>query len=152
MEYRGERMSGRYKRRGWHGNSHGHSLAAKGIKLYARKEPESFFYAQKNEKLLSTTKLADLLKKGASYNEVKKAYPDADAEDIRKRGIKVLESREGNNTLSTLDRNGVDMSVTMAQSSSRFRESVKRVLGNKQMASFLPDVKVAALQKNMRGM
>jgi len=144
-------MTGRYKRRGWYGNSQGHALAAKGIKLYSKKEPDSFFYAQKAEQLLSTTKLADLLKKGHTYNELVKKYPEADPEDVRKRGIKVLESREGTNTLSTLDGNGVDMSVSLAKTSSRFKENAMRVLHDKQMASFLPDVKIQALKQNMRG-
>jgi len=145
-------MSSRYKPRGWFGDSHRHSLAAKGIRTYAKKDVNnSFFYAQRMEEEVSTPHLTNMLRSGKRFPDIVAMHPKADKESLRKRSIKILESLEQVNTLSTIDRDGVDETVKMAKQSSKFKKDVLRVLNSPQMVSFLSrdGIKVAELRREL---
>lgn len=142
----------KYKRTGWFGHSHEHALAARGIRTYASKNQvmmEPFFYAQKHEEAVSFKKLMQETGNGASYGDLQHAHPDADKEDIRQRGIKAIEAREGSNVLSLLNKNGVDASVSMANSNANMKQRMLQVLDNHQKSSFLQSVKVEMLKKRL---
>ena len=136
---------------GWYGNSVGHALAARGMKLYARKQTmtDPIFYAQKREESVPMAHILDMVRSGESFDNIKRMHPDADQEDLRKRSIKAIEMSEGNGTLSMLDSNGVDMSVNMAENSPRLKESMRETLADPQKASFLHSVKVDALKRRL---
>jgi hypothetical protein len=141
----------RYKRGGWYGNSVGHSLAARGIRLYARKDKDAFFYAQKKEENIPMTEVSAMVRQNMTFAEMRENRPDVDSEVLRLRAIKVLDNQNGNNTLSFVNSSGVDESVRMAQSSRRFNDNLVSVLSDKQMSSFLPDIKIKALKMSLRG-
>jgi hypothetical protein len=140
-------------RKGWFGNSHGHSLAARGIKIYAAKKTslvDPLFYAKKHEAQVKFNDLLDDIREGKTYHELLKKYPDADKEVLRKRGIKAIETREGRDTLSMVDANGVDASVHMARNNPRTKERMHDVLHDYQKSSFLPTIKVELLKERLR--
>lgn len=139
---------------GWYGNSHGHSLAARGISLYAKKPKlnEALFYAQKQEKDLPFAVIIDHVRKGNTYQQIRSEHPDADAEEVRLRGIKAVETMDGSNVLSRINRNGVDETVEMAKKDRKFRDNVLEVLGDNQRSSFIQKFKIEALRSEMRGM
>jgi hypothetical protein len=143
--------------KGWYGNSAGHSLAAKGIKLYASKPSklktvlyDPIYYSQKTETLVPFTSIMDAVRQGKSYNQIKAEYASSDAEDIRLKGIKAIETMDGGSTISQMNRNGVDQTVVLANKNPKFKESVKEVLANPQKSSFLHPVKVKSLQDGLR--
>jgi len=141
-----------YKRTGWYGHSHEHALAARGIRLYARKNQvlmEPLFYAQKQEEKVSFRTLMDEVQEGSSYQDLQRMHQDADKEDLRLRGIKAIEAREGSNMLSLLNKNGVDASVDMAKSNRQMKERMLETLNNRQKASFLQQIKVELLKKRL---
>jgi hypothetical protein len=138
--------------RGWRGDSARHSLAAKGIhtKQYAARKAilmEPVFYAQKNETDVPMAHILGMVKNGDTYPEMKRMHPDADAESLRKRGIKAIDSREGNSAMRTIDENGVDKLMLLAKGNSRLKEQVKGALANRQYRSFIADVKVNSIME-----
>jgi hypothetical protein len=142
----------KYKQKGWFGHSHEHAMAARGMKLYARKEQvlvNPVFYAQKREEEVAFNTILDEVRDGATYSELLRKHPHADKEDLRIRGIKAVESREGNNSLSTLNSNGVDASVHMAQHNQRTKEKMLETLNDHQKSSFLQVIKVDLLKKRL---
>ena len=142
----------RYGLRGWYGNSHGHALAAKGIRLYSKKPVnEAFFYAQKTETILPFAIILDAVRRGKNYQQIKSEYPSADSEDTRSRGIKAVETMSGSNTLSQIDRNGVDQTIEKAKNNPNFKESVQNVISDPQKSSFIHPIKLKLLQDGMRG-
>lgn len=144
----------RYKRRGWFGDSQGHSLAAKGIATrYAAKKTvlrDQIFFASKHEELLPTSHIQEMIQDGWNFQRMQQMHPDVDREDMRQRGIKAWESQHGSNTLSTIDRQGVDASVRVATLDPRFKRSIQNVLDDGQGRSFIPEVKANALSERLR--
>jgi hypothetical protein len=142
-------------RRGWFGHSHEHSLARRGIRRYNADKDATLvnptFYAQKREEEVSFATLMDETRSGSSYQDLCRKHPNAEKESLRVRGIKAVESRDGNNVLSTLNNNGVDESVRMAEHNGRLRDQMLETLQDRQKASFLQDVKVGLLKDRLRG-
>lgn len=142
----------RYGRSGWFGNPSGHAMAARGIKLYAKRHQElmqPLFYAQKREAQVPFISIIDRVRQGALLRELQQSYPGVDKEDLRRRGIKAIEYAEGNRTLSAMDVNGIDASVKMARENQRVRQDMRSVLESPQKASFLPQVKVELLRQRL---
>lgn len=145
-------IQSRYKQHGgWYGNSQGHAMAARGMRLYASKQVlvDPLFYAQKREEQVSFSQIVDEVKQGSTYDELKVAYPDVDKEDLRMRGIKAISSVEGGTTLSAMDHNGVDVSVKLASMSPSTKRRMLQVLNDRQQSSFLPSIKVDLLKKRL---
>lgn len=143
----------KYKKTGWFGNPHGHALAARGIKLYAKKQQhlvDPLFYAKKNEEKVPFTHIKDMAREGSTFNQMMAMHPDADKEDMRLRGIKAIESVEGGNTLSTIDRNGTDTIMKMVEHTPRFAENTWQTLNDAQKVSFLPQPKVEMLKRRVK--
>lgn len=140
------------RRKGWFGNSQGHSLAAKGIKLYSKKQEliDPRFYWTKRERMIPTEKLSDDLRKGETFYTLNQKYPDVDLEELRLKGIKVLTNQTGDNTLKQINENGVDMLVSMAKHNPFFKEKIKKTLKDSQQMSFIQEKKVDFLKTRMR--
>jgi hypothetical protein len=140
------------RRTGWYGNSQGHALAAKGIKLYAKKSTPALvdpvFYARR-DKQISFDVILDAVSEGKTYHQIKQAHPDSDSEDLRLRGIKAYEMRSGSNTLSVIDKNGVDSTVRMTRHDPSFKERTNEVLADPQASSFLPVIKVQSIKEGI---
>jgi hypothetical protein len=141
-------------KRGWFGHSHEHSLARRGIRKYnATKEPhlvDPLFYAKKREEKVSFTTLVEDARKGRTYDELVRKYPDVDKEELRVRGIRAVESRTGNNVLSQLNSNGVDESVRMAENNRWLKDKMYESLNDRQQSSFLQTVKIDLLKQRLR--
>ncbi len=136
---------------GWFGNSHGHAMAARGITLYAKKtKMDPLFYANKSEKDIPFAVVMDHVRKGQNYNTVKSQHPDADPEEIRIRGIKALETMDGSNTLSTINKNGVDETLQLAKNDKKFAEQVEVTLADDQRSSFIHPLKISAIKEGIR--
>ena len=136
-------------RRGWFGNSYGHSLAAKGMRMYARKDQmlmDPVFYAKKKEQQIPLERMMQGIREGKTFYNLVDEYPEADREDIRKKAIRVIDARDGHETLHMLDSNGVDVSVRMATLNPRLRLRMIGILDDRQKSSFLPDQKVQLLR------
>lgn len=141
-----------YKRRGWYGDSTGHSLAARGIKLYNKSKSslvDPKFFAQKQQKDLPFDDVMDMVKENNTYYMMKSKHPNADPEDMRLRAIRALEIRDADDTLSKLDRNGVDLSVAMAKESSFFKMKAMDVINDPQKRSLLKEEKLNSLSKGL---
>jgi hypothetical protein len=137
-------------RRGWFGHSAEHSLAARGVRIYAkRKSSDPMFYAVKREREIPSSHIFDMVRKGATYHQMCVQYPGR-GEEVRKKGLVALESVDADGTLSTLERQRIDESVLRSQMSPAFRERALWVLQNPQRRSFLHPEKAAALQERMR--
>jgi hypothetical protein len=91
-----------------------------------------------------------MIREGKSFQEIKRMHPDADSEDLRLRGIKAIENVEGNSTLSTINSNGVDLTVKMANSNKQLKEDIEETLNDSQKASFLAPIKVEMLKKRLK--
>lgn len=139
----------RYKKSGWYGNSHGHALAAKGVRTrYAaskQKLVDPMFYARQREEKLPFEHLSRMAREGLTFQEMKGMHPEVDAEDLRKRGVKAL----SDSTLSTLSEHGVDSSVKLAMMNRGTKQRMCAVLNDRQKASFLPEVKVKFLKERL---
>jgi len=128
-------------RRGWFGNSQGHALAARGVRLYARKVPvrplvDPMFYVKREEKL-PTSHLLYMVDKGMTLEEMKRQYPDMDEED-RKRVLRAMDGRAGNNIYSLIDdTKSVDSLVQQARVNPSLRERMYAALKDPQKSSFL---------------
>ena len=128
-------------------------MAARGIRLYAAKKQtliDPMFYANK-EKEIPSLHLKDMAQNKLTYHQMLAMHPKTDKEDLRLRGIKAIESVEGGNTLSQLNRMGVDMTVKMAKESRTFNANVVDVLKDRQKSSFLPVQKVQMLKEQVGG-
>lgn len=138
-------------RHGWFGNPQGHALAARGIRMYAKKESMSpVFFAQRREEQVPFSILVDMVKDGRSYQDMCREYPVAEKEDVRLRGIKAVETVHGDNTLSLLNRNGIDDSVSMSRSDPNMRNRMLLTIDDRQKSSFMQPVKVEALRSRLR--
>jgi hypothetical protein len=138
------------KRRGWYGDSQGHALAAKGIRRYNKQKlVDPVFYAQKNEKQLPFNHIMDMVQQKKTFTDMQRMHPDADKEDMRQRAIKAVAMRDADDTLTKLDKNGVDLSVKMAQQSTFFRMKANDALQDSQKRSLLKEEKAELLKKRM---
>lgn len=148
-------MRGRYSGSrpvGWRGHSHEHSMAAKGIRIYpARKRTliDPIFYAKKREEQVSSWELVDAIRQGMTYPALLKKYPGADAEDVRRRGIRSMDMMHGSNVLSHVNSSGVDAIVKEARESPAFRAKVESILVDTQKRSFIQGPKAEALMKRL---
>ena len=138
-------------RRGWFGNSRGHALAARGVRLYPRKQRlhDPLFFAQRREERVPTSELRTRVRRGANMSELVTDFPGVDREELRLRAIKAVDSLRGDDTLALLNRNGVDASVHLARVSNSQRKKMLEVLNDSQASSFLSDVKVELLKKRL---
>jgi len=141
--------------KGWFGNSQGHALAAKGVRMYAAKKQvlvDPIFFARKREEFISTYALVDAIRDGISFNDLVAKYPNISAmekEDLRQRGIKSLEMRDGSNVLSNLDRAGIDHSVNLAKENPALKERMLVCLTDSQRSSFIQPQKVEFLKRRL---
>ena len=130
------------KRPGWYGNSYGHSMAARGMHLYARKSTQELvqplFYAQKNEQVVPTHQLLDDIRSGTTFQQLKSKYPDADSEVLRKKGIKAVDSWGGTRYLQTLDQQTVEQSLADVRMDPGLKFRYLATLESAQKRSFLP--------------
>ena len=142
------------RRNGWYGDSGRHALAARGIstkrkysaskQMLMRKPVDPAFYA-KREQSLPFMHLVTMVRQGKSYPEMQAMHPDADKEELRKRGIKAYEAVHATNALSTIDANGVDKNVELANKSKKLKQDMLEVLENSQSSTFIADVKANSL-------
>lgn len=137
----------RYKKSGWYGNSQGHALAAKGVRTRytASKLVDPMFYARQREEQVPFQHISGMARDGLTFQEMKAMHPEADVEDLRKRGVKAL----SDSMLSTLSEQGVDSSVKLAMMNSGTKRRMCVVLNDPQKASFLPEVKVKFLKERL---
>lgn len=138
-------------KRGWYGNSQGHSLAARGISMYGKKKlVDPVFYARKNERKLPFSHIMGMRKKNMALNEMVRMHPGVDEEDLRMRAIRAEEILMADDTIAKLDRQGVDASEKMAKQSKTFRKSALFVLDNPARRSLLKPEKARALQEKIK--
>lgn len=139
---------------GWRGHTVEHSLARQGVKMrYAADKQilvDPVFYAQKREEKVPFFSVLDMARNGETYQGMMRKHPDADPEMVRERGIKAIETVEGDNTLSQLDAHGVDASVSLAQSNAEKKRRMVETLEDRQKASFLHPEKVSALKERLQ--
>jgi len=136
--------------KGWYGDSHGHSLAARGIRGYHKsKMVDPMFFAVKQERTLPFNHISDMVKQNKTFTEMQRMHPGADKEDLRQRAIKAIAIRDADDTLTKLDKNGVDFSQKMAQESSYFKTRARDVLQDGQKRSFLQEEKAEILKKRI---
>ena len=126
-------------------------MAARGISLYAKKQTlvDPLFYAQKQEEQVSFIHIKGMVKEGLTFDRMKRMHPEADAEDLRLRGIKAVEALDGDNTISMLDRQGVDATVKIAEMNVLTKTRILKTLNDSQKSSFIPEVKVQLLRKRI---
>ena len=138
-------------KKGWFGNSQGHALAAKGVRMYAHsKSTEAMFYAMKQEEMVSYADVMSAVRRGCTFDNLKREYPGADPEKLRQRGLKAIEARDADNTLTFIEQNGIDAIMSKANASATFREKMENILGSPQMRSYLKQEKVVALQRRLQ--
>lgn len=139
------------RRTGWFGDSHGHSLAAKGFKSRRAdiKLVDPVFYVKKREDQVPFAEVMDAVRDRASFSVLKAEYPDADEEDVRRQGLRALDTRDGTDVLQTIDKNGVDDSVRLARMSPALRQSMIRALSDPQKMSYINQVKAESLRKRL---
>jgi hypothetical protein len=131
---------------GWRGHSHEHYLARKGIRT---KKVDPIFLAQRREAQMPSAMLMQLVRSDMTLQEITATRPDVDPEDVRRRGIDMIEAREQRGVLSRLDRMGVDEAVRQAQYDKTFKEEAMQTLENRQKASFLHPEKANALRRRI---
>ena len=149
-----------YKKSGWYGHSHQHSLAAKGIstkKYLASKATtqimyDPVFYAAKQESEVPFTHCMSMVREGKHFQEMERMHPDADRETMRLRAIKAYDAVHGADTLSTINKNGVDENVRLAMKSPRLREQMLDTISDRQARSMIAEVKVESLKTQLEGM
>lgn len=139
------------RRRGWFGDSHGHALAARGVRLYAKKDGyvDPMFYYNQQEEEMPYADLRYMVDKNMKYEEMCAQYPDADHVSLHKRAIQIIDGRAGSSTLRDMDAMGVDAISKMARVNPRFRYNCAKVLQDAQKASFIPGPKRALLQEKI---
>jgi hypothetical protein len=144
-----------FYRKGWYGESHRHSLAARGVttrRYAAQKLVDPVFYAAKQESEVPFIHCMAMVKKNTYFPEMERMHPDADRETLRLRAIKAYDAVHGSDTLSMLNRNGVDESVRLAQKNNSLRQRMIETLKDGQARSMLADVKVDSLLTGLEGM
>jgi len=144
------------KRGGWYGHSQQHSLARRGVRTAVRrpsvlksKLSDPIFLAKRRESALPFPELMQMVASGLTLQQMRERHPEVDADDVRRRGIRAIEAREGDNVLSKLDEQGVDDSVRMAKVSPTFRERAREVLDDSQKVSFIHPEKAMLLRKRL---
>ncbi len=138
------------KRGGWYGNSAGHALAAKGIKVYNKsKLVDPVFFARKNEKQLPFSHIMSMARQDKSFQDMKRMHPNVDEEDLRLRGIKAYTMIDADDTLDKINKIGVDMLVKMADNNQLFKKRMMKQLSTTNTASFINEEKREALKRNL---
>jgi hypothetical protein len=102
------------------------------------------FFARKNEEEVPLSTVLGDVRQGRTFVQMRMKYR-VDPEHLRQRGIRALEMRDADDTLSTIDRQGVDMTKRMMEESPQFRERVYLAVKDPQKSSFLYPEKVRAL-------
>lgn len=144
-------MNGKYKRRGWFGDSKGHSLAAKGVRLYSRKkELDNALFFAKQEQSIPTPDIHQMAIRGMTLDEMQRKYPDSDKEDLRRRGIRAVEGIDANNMLSLVESSSERMLLDMSAKDERFKKDVIKVLSDDQKSSFIHPAKVELLKAQLK--
>ena len=140
----------KYKRRGWFGDSAGHALAAKGVKVYNAHKNESIFYYQQRELNLSTNHINDMvIRDKLTLGEMTAMHKGTSEQELRMRGINAIESKRGDNTLSKMNELGVDATLKLAESSTSFRRNAEDILKNPQLSSFIGATKTNFLRARL---
>jgi cellulase/cellobiase CelA1 len=137
------------KRSGWFGNSQGHSLARKGIRLYNKSRLDATFYAMKQEMMVPYSDVVSSIRSGKTFEDLRGEHTNADPEKLRRRGIKAIEAQDADNTMTFLEENGIDVILMKFEASPNFKERVNRILDNPQRRSYLHKEKVMALQQRI---
>lgn len=137
---------------GWRGNPQGHSLARRGIKLYASVKTQRLvdpvFYARREQKVPFHDVMA-AIREGQDYTSLRKMLHDADPEDVRVMGIKAYESLKADGTLSYVNKTTPDQIVKLGKMVPSVKEQVMKVLRDRQARSFIPSVKVEVIEKEL---
>ena len=138
-------------RRGWFGDAQRHSLAARGFRVAKGdvKLVDPVFYVRKREEEVPFSDVLDAMRERVSFSVLKARYPDADEEDVRRQAVKALDTRDGNDVMSTIDKNGVDQSVRLARLSPALRSSMVAALADSQKSSFVHPVKAESLRRRL---
>jgi len=138
---------------GWRGNPQGHSLARRGIKLYASVKTQRLvdpvFYARREQKV-PFHDVMEAIRGGHDYNSIRQMMSDADPEDVRLMGIKAYDSLKADGTLSYVNKTTPEQIVKLWKIVPSVREQVNRILHDNQARSFLPTVKVEAIEKGLK--
>lgn len=82
--------------------------------------------------------------------EMVRMHPGVDEEDLRLRAIRAEEIIMADDTISKLDKQGVDTSVAMAKGSKSFRKGANFVLSCPARRSLLKPEKAKALQEKIQ--
>lgn len=145
MKYAGQ------KKGGWFGNSQGHSLAARGVTVYMKRRTmvNPMFYARRSEAAVPFSSISDDVKEKMSMGDLVKRYPSADADEVRRKAIMAIDVTQGKNTMSMLERNGVDETMRAIRRDEGLRVEVREAIGSDWKMSYLHPVKVMALRKRM---
>lgn len=136
---------------GWYGHRYEHSLAARGVKMKMKQQlVDPVFFAQKNEQMVPMSMIRSMVREGLTLSGMMRRVSSADKEDVRQRGIKAIEMRDADDTLSRIDTSGVDSLVVEAKQNPMFQRRVERVLSDSQKSSFLQDEKKRLLQLRLQ--
>lgn len=146
------------KHMGWRGNPVGHSMAAKGISIYAARKPkrslvDPLMFAHK-EKAAPFGSLMYAARMGKTFQELRGEYPDANPEDLRRSAIVAAEAVDADDTLTYMDKTGIDDAIRMAKAKPETRQRMLEILRSPSRRSYLSarvggDAKVAALQTRL---
>lgn len=141
---------------GWRGNTHGHSLAAKGIRMYPARRRVSLtapvFYAQRRSDI-PMSDIMHMARDGKTFPEMMQELgKDYDQNDVRTAGIRAMGSyyADSDHVLERMDKEGVDRLLTEARRDAKYREEMTRVLDNRQKRSFLHPDKANALERGLK--
>jgi hypothetical protein len=120
--------------------------------MYAKKQVmmQPLFYAQRNENAAPISEVREDIRRGETFSDLCRKYPDASSDTLMRRGRETIDSLNGNSMMADLNspEYGVDKIV---QASPEFRARVVDVLSNPQKRSFLPKPKVEALERRLKG-
>lgn len=136
----------KYKRRGWYGNSYGHSLAARGIKLYAKKNASQPMFFTRQEEKVPLSLIREMIEEGLTYQDMLTMHESSDEKYLRHRGIQTIDGREGNNVLSSLY-NDNEKVIARKMQDDYFKKKVRNVINDRQKASFIPDAKLEVVKR-----
>jgi hypothetical protein len=91
---------------------------------------------------------------GKTFQDLRQEYPDANPEDLRRSAIVAAEAVDADDTLTYMDRTGIDDAVRMAKAKPEMRTKMLDVLKSPSRRSYLSarvggDAKVAALNARL---
>lgn len=138
-----------YNKKGWYGNSRAHALAAKGIKSKPSLSTERIFLAKKAESDVPLHQIRQDLANGMDFRQLQMKYPAMDEETLRKRAIKMYDSNQGNQALTTINEYPPKLISVLAKSSPRLKSSLQDTLANDQARSFINDKKLEEVRQSL---